>query len=282
MSNKNTVTKKPHHYHFTLVFIPEDNGKTFSLRIHKMIIYSLLVFTGIFCCGLVLLIYKSGEIAAKLQLVYFLRAENKKLTDENKELRIVSQKIMRLESLASYLERLSKPDEIAVSPEKEKPQTDVAKSKLLIDSQNTMLRNPDPSLMDTSGKPSVASVPNIAPVEGWITRGFSSDSNDVPGHMGLDYAASAGVPIKATAPGIVENIQNDQYFGLIVTMKHENGFKTRYGHCSQVLVALNERVKKGQTIALVGNTGRSSAPHLHYEVIKDGKNDDPKNYFIGH
>jgi murein DD-endopeptidase MepM/ murein hydrolase activator NlpD len=66
----------------------------------------------------------------------------------------------------------------------------------------------------------------------------------------------------------------------MVTIKHGYGFMTRYGHCLQVLVNKGDHVERGQTIALVGNTGRSSAPHLHYEIIKEGKNVDPQEYII--
>jgi len=67
-----------------------------------------------------------------------------------------------------------------------------------------------------------------------------------------------------------------------VTIRHDFGFVTRYAHCSQVLVSVRDRVNRGQTIALVGNTGRSTAPHLHYEVLKDGKHVDPADYIGGH
>jgi murein DD-endopeptidase MepM/ murein hydrolase activator NlpD len=129
----------------------------------------------------------------------------------------------------------------------------------------------------------IASVPNIQPViDGWITRRFSmvgSDTSSV--HTGIDYAATLGTLIRATAPGVVENVSNDKYFGLILVVRHGFGFSTKYGHCSQVLVSKGDHVERGQTIALVGNTGRSSAPHLHYEVLKDGKNVDPIKYVVG-
>jgi murein DD-endopeptidase MepM/ murein hydrolase activator NlpD len=78
--------------------------------------------------------------------------------------------------------------------------------------------------------------------------------------------------------GTVEDVRKDKYFGLMVELRHENGFVTRYGHCSQVLVSAGDRINRGQTIALVGNTGRSTAPHLHYEVMKYGKYVDPMGY----
>jgi murein DD-endopeptidase MepM/ murein hydrolase activator NlpD len=94
----------------------------------------------------------------------------------------------------------------------------------------------------------------------------------------VDFAAQTGTLIRATAPGIVESVVFDTYFGLLITVKHRFGFVTRYGHCSQSLVSKGDKVRRGQTVALVGNTGRSSAPHLHYEVIKNGRHVDPLKY----
>ena len=128
----------------------------------------------------------------------------------------------------------------------------------------------------------LAALPNIQPVvDGWMTRGYLVEANDTEqAHNGVDYAAPQGTLIRATAPGIVESIFNDKYFGILLTIKHAYGMSTRYGHCLQILVSKGDHVERGQTVALVGNTGRSSAPHLHYEVLKDGKNVDPANYIV--
>ena len=265
------------------MFVPEDNGKTFSLRVPKFIIYSLITFIVIFCFGLGVLIFKAGEIAAKLQLVYSLRVENKKINEENAQLRLISQKVAHLEELANYLENLAVPAQIK-NYKVDRSVEDSLKNLLEKKTQNvdnilkssSAINNQDTVIQD------VAAIPNIPPVEGWITRGLSESNSSNLSHTGLDYAASAGSPIKATAPGIVEDVKKDVNFGLVVTIKHGNGFVTRYGHCSQILVSVRDRVKRGQTIALVGNTGRSSAPHLHYELLKDEKIVDPRSYFISH
>ena len=86
--------------HYTLMFIPEDNGKTFTLRIRKFILRSIVVFLVVFISGLTLLIYKSGEIAAKLQLQYAIKADNERLIKENKELRLLSDKLNHVDQLS--------------------------------------------------------------------------------------------------------------------------------------------------------------------------------------
>lgn len=267
-----------HSKYFTLMFVPEDNGKTITIRIPKYVFHSILVFIIILFSGLLLLLFKSGEIAAKLQVLSFIRMENEKLSKENDQLRLITDKINRLDNISRYLTRfLSSPGYDQNNFDNKATSTNL----FSIDSNNFSPPYKPQSFQYNYKGENIGSFPNIYPVEGWITRQFDIDSNSSgSGHQGLDFAAATGTPIKATAPGVVGKIENDKYFGLIITLHHDNGFITRYGHCSQILVSRHERVNRGQTIALVGNTGRSTAPHVHYEVIKDGKYIDPSKHIL--
>jgi murein DD-endopeptidase MepM/ murein hydrolase activator NlpD len=96
-------------------------------------------------------------------------------------------------------------------------------------------------------------------------------------HEGLDFAAPVGTPIIASANGVISRAGWDSQYGNVVEINHAEGFKTRYAHASQLLVRVGQTVKKGDLIAKVGNTGRSSGPHLHYEVIRAGAHINPAN-----
>jgi murein DD-endopeptidase MepM/ murein hydrolase activator NlpD len=98
-------------------------------------------------------------------------------------------------------------------------------------------------------------------------------------HEGLDFASSVGSTIIATANGVVSRAGWDSEFGNVVEINHADGFKTRYAHASQLLVRIGQTVKRGDVIARVGSTGRSTGPHLHYEVIKAGNHINPANMF---
>lgn len=98
-------------------------------------------------------------------------------------------------------------------------------------------------------------------------------------HSGLDMAVPSGTPVKATADGIVEKATNTEGYGNHIVIVHEGGFKTLYANLSEYKSEVGQKVKKGEIIALSGNTGRSTAPHLHYEVMKDGEHVDPEMYF---
>jgi murein DD-endopeptidase MepM/ murein hydrolase activator NlpD len=98
-------------------------------------------------------------------------------------------------------------------------------------------------------------------------------------HEGLDFSAPVGTPILASAGGVVSRSGWDGHYGNVVEINHAEGFKTRYAHASALLVRVGQTVKRGDVIAKVGNTGRSTGPHLHYEVIRAGTHINPANMF---
>ena len=101
-------------------------------------------------------------------------------------------------------------------------------------------------------------------------------------HKGVDMACSKGVPVYASGDAIVENTDIGRRrvgYGKQVLLNHEFGYKTRYAHLNEILVEKGQKVKRGQLIGTVGNTGGSTGPHLHYEVIYMGKEVNPVNYF---
>jgi murein DD-endopeptidase MepM/ murein hydrolase activator NlpD len=189
---------------------------------------------------------------------------------------LISAKVNNLDQISRYLYQISSLSGNADQQASPPNYSDSSKADTLVEMKPQVFQH-------FVKNEQAVSFPNISPVEGWITRQYLPDSTTVNlGHQGLDFAAASGTSVKATAPGVVAKIENDKYFGLLVTILHDNGFVTKYGHCSQVLVSKHDRVDRGQTIALVGNTGRSTAPHLHYEVLKDGKNIDPSKFILFH
>jgi len=97
-------------------------------------------------------------------------------------------------------------------------------------------------------------------------------------HRGLDIAAPTGTAIKAADGGKVIFTGRKGNFGNLVEIDHGNGYVTRYAHCSSINVKTGEKVYKGQVIAKVGSTGRSTGPHLHFEVLKNGRNQNPSGH----
>ena len=130
----------------------------------------------------------------------------------------------------------------------------------------------------------LSSTPSIWPTRGWVTSGFGFRKSPFTGlrekHEGWDIAARAGSTVRATADGEVVVEGREYGYGNLVEVDHGYGLMTRYGHNSKHLVKVGDRVKRGQVIALVGNTGRSTGPHVHYEVLLHGIPVSPKNYIL--
>ena len=130
----------------------------------------------------------------------------------------------------------------------------------------------------------LSAVPTIWPTRGWVTSDFGYRKSPFTGlrenHEGLDIAARIGSPVRAPADGIVIVAGKESGYGNMVEIDHGYGYITRYGHNSKHLVKAGDKVKRGQPIALVGNTGRSTGPHLHYEVLFNNVPRNPKNYIL--
>jgi murein DD-endopeptidase MepM/ murein hydrolase activator NlpD len=128
-------------------------------------------------------------------------------------------------------------------------------------------------------------VPDGRPVlQGWISSYFGSRADPFDGrsafHKGVDFAAPEGSQVVAVASGVVTWSRDRFGYGRCVEINHGNGLVTRYAHNQKLLVAVGDTIQKGQPIALIGSTGRSTGPHLHFEVLKGGRAVDPMS-FVG-
>ena len=117
---------------------------------------------------------------------------------------------------------------------------------------------------------------------GYITSGYGSRTDPFTGlrssHPGIDFAAAEGSEVLAVATGIVAEAGEKNGYGELVEINHGNGYVTRYGHNSRLLVKVGDRVVKGQRIALMGSTGRSTGPHVHFELVLNGNTVNPEQY----
>ena len=126
-----------------------------------------------------------------------------------------------------------------------------------------------------SGRP----VPNQG---SWISSPFGTRTDPFTGrlsrHKGVDIAGYSGMPIMATAAGVVTISEARNGYGYLVEINHGSGLMTRYAHASAITVSVGDVVEKGQQVAVMGTTGRSTGPHVHYEVLKDGQQVNPDYY----
>lgn len=117
-------------------------------------------------------------------------------------------------------------------------------------------------------------------IQGFVTRGHGGDGNDAGGeaHQGIDIAAPIGAVVRAAGGATVEAAGRDPDYGLFVLLRHPDGYESMYGHASRLLVREGDTVSAGQVIALTGNSGRSTASHLHFEIRREGQSLDPLTF----
>ncbi|MCY4444368.1 MAG: M23 family metallopeptidase [Proteobacteria bacterium] len=129
-----------------------------------------------------------------------------------------------------------------------------------------------------------SSIPLGKPVKGWVTSGYGYRISPFTGqrtmHYGIDIAARVGSPVYAPASGVVIFSGKKPGFGLLLMIAHDHGMVTKYGHNSELFVQTGEKVQRGDPIAAVGSSGRSTGPHLHYEVWVNGRARDPRKFMM--
>ena len=124
-----------------------------------------------------------------------------------------------------------------------------------------------------------SATPSIWPVAGWLSSSYGSRTDPFTGsndfHPGLDISAPAGQPVLATADGVVSSASHSGSYGNLVVIDHGFGITTRYGHLSRFGVSAGQHVSRGDVVGFVGSTGRSTSPHLHYEIWMNGQLTNP-------
>lgn len=130
----------------------------------------------------------------------------------------------------------------------------------------------------------LVSTPSIWPTKGWLSSRFGFRVSPFTGkrefHKGIDISTRMGAPIVAPADGIVSKVYVDHGYGKVLCIRHGYGVDTKYAHLKKSLVEKGQHVKRGETVALVGNSGRSTGPHLHYEVHLNRIAVDPMRYIL--
>ena len=128
----------------------------------------------------------------------------------------------------------------------------------------------------------LAATPSTMPVEGWFSHGYGWRKDPFTGlrefHRGIDIVAPAKTEVVAPADGVVSRAGRFSQLGKSLDVAHGFGYVTRYAHLHEILVRPGDRVRRGDVLGLVGSTGRSTGPHLHYEVFRDGRRMNPWKY----
>lgn len=228
-------------------------------------------------------------------------AQNTQIVSLNKQVGDFQQRIQRLKEfdvklrIIANLENAEETDSFlgvgGVTPREpwQGAATDLQRMKVELDHLSTEAEFRERSFQELYSflegkKRQLVCTPSVWPVRGWLTSGFGYRIDPFTGlrqlHEGIDIANRIGTPISAPADGVVARAFRNFGFGLMVEINHGYGIVSRYAHLSKSYVKVGQRVKRGERIGAMGNTGRATGPHLHYEVRLNGVPINPMNYIL--
>ncbi|MCF7810741.1 M23 family metallopeptidase [bacterium] len=253
-----------------ILIVPEEGGNPKR--------YNLSVFwlkTAAWATGILLLLIIAGAVTysglAKRALDFDqLSAENERLTMENTRIIRVAREVdQSRQILAQIIRSLGGHLELGrtVDIDTVMSMADVADRGFITSDDDLLFGNDNYAVERIMAY----GLPTCMPVQGFISQEFYQDYLfPEHSHRGIDIAAKSGVPIKAAAAGRVTFSEWTPHFGWCILLVHSNGYITFYGHNQLNLKKVDDEVARGEPIALLGTSGRSSAPHLHFEIWKDG------------
>jgi murein DD-endopeptidase MepM/ murein hydrolase activator NlpD len=284
--------------HSTIIIVPHAHGKVYKLQLSPTFL-KVIVVSGVLLVVLsVISLFASGSFLQQRAAYRLLQGENHQLKSTNQRL---SETVAQVQGRLSQFEQRTKTLAIAAGvPELfgetggdrrdgvgsggpltrlgSEPEGLVRRQDQL-DSQLARVeqRLSDQALL-------LSHTPAVAPVIGVITDGFGPRIDPVSHkpafHEGLDISVAYGSEVKAPADGVVVFADRDAGYGRLLKINHGYGYLTMYGHLERFLVKEGARVTRGQAIAKVGMSGRTTGPHLHYEVWRDGDKQNPLHYIL--
>ena len=254
--------------YYSVLIVPDGVENQFGIRLRSWMFKSIIIFFVLLLAGIIFFFSFYGQILMKASQASQLQTENESLKRYKYKLSLLEENMKEARKVVSRISSLAGVDfEIPELPPDSVLFAEMGSSK------------PVPAIVQKSF-PVVEGQPEGLPVQGYITRGFSDDPANY--HPGIDIAGEVGTPILSTAAGTVTRAESDSVYGLVVEIEHENNISTLYAHNSEILVEIGQEVLVGSRIALLGNTGKSTAPHLHYEVMENGIKVNPLKYVSGY
>jgi murein DD-endopeptidase MepM/ murein hydrolase activator NlpD len=294
---------------FHIVIFREKRGTTRKFKMRGWMLLGLgLLLAAMLAGNLVLLknMTSSGVLERSLNL------SEKSATEQKSQLLNLSQKLVTLQKDVSRIRDFDSKLRVMINLEQENtmsvssrggPGQDASKGYLPIYRQELLARKMNEFLRQLSvearleevrqqeviqrlraNKDVLESTPSVWPAGGWVTSGFGWRSSPFTArkefHKGLDISAPAGTPIYAPSRGVVSGIERTPDYGLVLNITHGTGLVTRYAHLQRVNVKQGQVVQRGEAIAFIGDSGRSTGPHLHYEVRIGGVPVNPMRYIL--
>ncbi len=238
--------------------------------------YTFFILLLLLVVVVLVFVFNYGRVLYAAQQSTRLRSENTRLELQAAQIDSLKLELINLQALGIQIKGM-----LGVDLSRE--------DSLLVANFSPSAKSPVSPSDETGGgvgkreqKKMLDAMPSLWPVRGYTTRGFHITGGEKTAdyHPGIDIAATRDTPIKAAGEGLVVTSAYDDTYGHVVEIDHGYGIYTLYGHNNRNLVNVGDRVARGDPIAFLGSTGKSSAPHLHFEIRKNGIPVDPKKYLL--
>jgi hypothetical protein len=261
---------------FSVIIVPHDNRTTWSFRVSYRLVMVFGVLVGLALVSGAAFLITYGRVAGLAQRSNRLNRDNTRLRHELTQVDSLRVELFHMRALSLQLKGMLG---ISLSPE----------DSMLVASISPVARSSAIRQVEEDGgvgpeeqRLMLEAMPSMWPVKGYVTREFfvTGGEKSTQYHPGMDIAAARNTPVHVAADGIVEVSRFDETYGWVVEVDHGYGIRSVYGHNTRNLVSVGDRVARGKTIAFVGSTGKSTAPHLHFEVRENGVPVDPRQYLL--
>ena len=294
-----------------IFLVPDGKGCVRQIRLSKSLLFCIIPLLIICSTFLFWIIHDYSGIKAKVPQLAELQKENAlqkeqilymvrridQVTEEMNELRKLDHKLKVMVNLETgegdeRFTGVGGSDPALIDPKKTLTKVDRELVRAMHRSLDNLNSDINSIKEDKAGlqeflenqKMLLASTPSIWPAKGWLSSRFGYRKSPFTGkkefHKGLDISTRMGSPIVASADGTVSFSGRDRGYGRVVVIKHGYGLETKYAHLKKSLVKKGQYVKRGETIGLVGNSGRTTGSHLHYEVHLNGVPVNPLRYVL--
>jgi murein DD-endopeptidase MepM/ murein hydrolase activator NlpD len=260
----------------SIIIVPHDDSRTWNLRLSYRLLYVFLTIAVVAIISGVVFMFTYGKLIVAAERSAMLSRHNSRLQHQVAQIDSLSLELLNLQALSIQIKgmlgvELSRDDSLLVanlSPTANSP-------AIAMEEVNEAVGTREQRNM-------LEALPSLWPVKGYVTREFHVTGGEAGPkyHPGIDIAVDVDTPIAAAADGVVELSEFDETYGRVVKIDHGYGIHTLYGHNSRNLVNKGDRITRGQTVALAGSTGKSTAPHLHFEVRKNGVPVDPRDFLL--
>jgi len=300
---------------YTILVVPDRSAQTRKFRVQKKLIVRSLVALGLLVIAASVMVVHYFYVVGQVVENRVLREENAQLRTQVKliheKVAHVTQTLDRVERFDQKLRALTQLNDpernLAVGPlpaedraeGEEAPEEatgshgaipeDVTFLPSKLDSLSSEAERQELSVQELTRyfedqKDLLASTPSIWPARGFVTSDFGVRLDPYTAeramHNGLDIANAPGTPVMAPSDGVVIFDGTEGGYGNVLVIDHGFGVRTRYGHLAKIFVKAGDHVKRGQKVAAIGNTGRSTGPHLHYEVRVNGIPENPRKFIL--